>query len=186
LHCLITDELIKEEFPQFSDTTWFGTGILGVMPKSAVNPNSKIDIDPSFGAFDFFSGDVLARTDAMRFEYGTREKMLLYGLKVVLDLYAKWNRPISEDRIKELSLYLREGLKTVPKCIMHTPMEWENTSGNTTFSIEGYKWDKVSEHLSKQKMIVRGMPELNGIRISTCYYNTYEELNKLIKALKEL
>lgn len=152
-----------------------------------VNPDSTIEPDPTFMAFDFFSGDPLARRDAMRFEYGTRDRMLLYGLKTLLDLYAKWNWQLSEGRIKELSAYLKERLKAVPKCIIHTPVEWDNSSGNTSFSIEGHQWDKVSEYLSKQwRMMTRGVPEINGIRISTNYFNTHKEIDKLIKALKTL
>ena len=36
MQCLIDDDLIKEEFPESSNATWFNTGIVGVMPKSAV------------------------------------------------------------------------------------------------------------------------------------------------------
>ena len=36
MECLITEDLIKEEFPAMTDTTWFSTGTVGIMPKSAV------------------------------------------------------------------------------------------------------------------------------------------------------
>jgi selenocysteine lyase/cysteine desulfurase len=168
LHCLITDDLIKEEFPQFNDTTWFGTGILGVMPKSAVKTLTEAMMRYETELF-FKYHEIEAEVEVLRH---TLASLINAGKANEICFTRNANEGI---------------IIAIPKCIMHTPMEWENSSGNTTFSMEGHKWDKVSEYLSKQwRIIVRGMPEVNGIRISTSYYNTHAELDKLIKALKEL
>ena len=152
-----------------------------------VNPNSTIEPSPTFAALGSFSDDPAKRRSALRFEYGTRDGMLLIGLLAVLDLYAKWNWQQKAGRIKELSTYLKEKLRAVPRCVIHTPEDWDRSSGNTTISMEGYSLGEVGEYLSKDWCIMtRGVPELNAVRISTNYFNTYGEIDKLIEALKAL
>lgn len=150
-----------------------------------INPESKIETSTTFIARGSFSDDPITRRNATRFEYGTRDRMLLYGLLIVLSLYDKWKWEQKDGRIKELSSYLKERLIDIPKCILHTPLEWEKSSGNTSFSIEGYSYEKVSEYLTNNwQMMVRSVPEINAIRISTSYFNTFNEIDRLIEALK--
>ena len=152
-----------------------------------VNPDSAITLSPTFLAFGSSSDDLATRRNAMRFEYGTREKILLFGLLAVIDLYAKWDWELKDGRIKELSAYLRERLNEIPKCIVHTPMDWDKSSGNTSFSVEGYSLEKVSGYLSNEwRIMTRSVPEINAIRISTSYFNTNKEIDRLIEALKAL
>ena len=152
-----------------------------------VNPDSKIEPSPTFLALSSFSDDPAWRRKALRFEYGTRDGMLLMGLLATLDLYAKWNWPQRGGRIKELSIYLKDGLKTVPGCFVHTPEDWDKGSGNTAITMEEHSRDKVYEHLSKNwNILTRNVPEINALRISTNYFNTYSEIDRLIEALKAL
>ncbi len=150
-----------------------------------INPESKIETSSTFIARGSFSDDPITRRNAARFEYGTRDRMLLYGLLIVLNLYDKWKWEQKDSRIKELSAYLKEKLIDIPKCILHTPLEWENSSGNTSFSFEGCSYEKVSEYLTKNwQMMIRSVPEINATRISTSYFNTFKEIDRLIEALR--
>ena len=151
-----------------------------------VNPNSTVEYSPSFIAFAFFDGSK-TRHNALRFEYGTRDRMLLFGLLAVLNLYEKWNWQQSGGIIEELSTYLKNGLNTIPRCTIHTPMDWAKSSGNTALSMEGYSLGKIGEYLSRDwRIMTRPVPELNAVRVSTNYFNTYREIDKLIKALEAL
>jgi len=151
-----------------------------------VNPNSVLEFSPSFLAFAFFDGSKTS-PNALKFEYGTRDKMLLFGFLAVLDLYAKWNWQQHSGRIEELSAHLKDGLNTIPRCTVHTPMNWANSSGNTAFSMAGYSLGRVGEYLSKEwSIMTRPVPELNAVRVSTNYFNTLGEIDKLIKALDAL
>jgi selenocysteine lyase/cysteine desulfurase len=150
-----------------------------------VNPDSAIMLSPTFLAFGSSGDDLATRRNAMRFEYGTRERVLLYGLLAVFDLYAKWNWELKDGRIKELSAYLRERLVEIPKCIMYTPIEWDKSSGNTSFYVEGCSLESISGYLSNEcHIMTRSVPEINGIRISTSYFNTYSEIDRLIESLE--
>ena len=109
------------------------------------------------------------------------------GLLAVFELYDSWNWQLKGGRIRELSAYLKERLTTVPHCVIHTPEDWYKSSGNTSFTMEKHEWKEVGEYLSKNwDIMVRGMSEINATRISTSYFNTYSEIDKLIKALKAL
>jgi len=151
-----------------------------------VNPDLKVKPPQGFMAYDVFSGDPLERSDATRFEYGTRDRMLLFGLNAVLELYGKWNWQLRDGRIRELSDYIKESLSHIQKCIIHTSLEWEKSSGNTSFSMQGYTFEEVSEKLSKEHISIRGVHELNAIRISTSYFNTHGEIDRLVKALRAM
>ncbi|MBD3184260.1 aminotransferase class V-fold PLP-dependent enzyme [Candidatus Poribacteria bacterium] len=151
-----------------------------------INPESTLEPSPRFLALGNFSEDPKVRCCATRFEYGTRGKVILMGLLAVLELYEEWNWLMKAGRIKELSSYFKENLHTIHKCIIHTSDDWEKSSGNTSFTMDGYQWNQVSEHLKERNIIVRGVPDINSIRISTNYYNNYDEIDKLIEALNVL
>lgn len=152
-----------------------------------VNSKTKFNPPPEFLGLCPFCDDPLSRTDATRFEYGTRDCMLLHGLLITLELYEKWGWQMRDGRIKELTEYLRKNLSDIPKCVIHSPIEWEKSSGNTTFSIKGYSLGQLSEYLSKEwHIFIRGVAEFDGARISTSFFNTYSELDKLVMALKAM
>ena len=112
--------------------------------------------------------------------------MLLFGFQAVMDVYAKWNWQMHGGRIKELSAYLKERLTTLPKCTLHTPMDWDNSSGNVSFTMEGHLYNDVTKYLMEGwNMRTRPVGEIDAVRISTNYYNTYGELDKLVEALED-
>lgn len=152
-----------------------------------VNPNSELEPSPIFLAMGTFRDDPVTKGNALRFEYGTRDGTLLMGLLAVLDLYEKWSWQQKGGRIRTLATYLKNELTSVPKCVIHTPEDWYRSSGNTSITMEEHLWNKVSEYLTQDwKIMTRGVPELNAIRISTNYFNTHDEIDKLIEALKAL
>ena len=73
-----------------------------------------------------------------------------------MDVYAKWNWQMHGGRIKELSAYLKERLTTLPKCTLHTPMDWDNSSGNVSFSME-YKVLEMLSSLSSSSVANPGI-----------------------------
>ena len=151
-----------------------------------INPDSEIELSPNFLAFWNADSSGIIR-DAKIFEYGTRDSMLLFGFQAVMDVYAKWNWQMHGGRIKELSAYLKERLTTLPKCTLHTPTDWDNSSGNVSFSMEGHLYNDVTKYLFEGwNMRTRPVGEIDAVRISTNYYNTYGELDRLVEALEKL
>jgi selenocysteine lyase/cysteine desulfurase len=66
-------------------------------------------------------------------------------------------------------------------------MDWDKSSGNTSLTVEGCTLEKIFVYLMNDwRIMIRNVPEVNSIRISTSYFNTYAEIDRLIEALKGL
>jgi selenocysteine lyase/cysteine desulfurase len=91
-----------------------------------------------------------------------------------------------EQRERTLAARLRGQLRELPGVRVLTPDAWEHSSAITAFSME--KTDALSIHktLWEQRIITRYVPERNGIRISTPYFTSEEELDRLIAALERV
>ncbi len=121
------------------------------------------------------------------FEYGTRDIVKYVGLSFALDWLEGlgWNN--IEARLKELSLYLKDRVMELSGTTLYTPYEWELSSAMIAFSMEGFNARELSIHLKDEwKIFTRVVDELNGLRISTAYFNTEEEIDFLLKKLQKV
>lgn len=129
--------------------------------------------------------DMLSHRDARHmFESGTQN---LAVVSVLADAVA-WIDSLGwdwvEQRERALAGYLRVRLRTVPGTTVLTPDAWENSSAITSFSIEGVDAKQLQTGLWQRQIITRLVPEHNGIRISTPYFTSEEDLDTLIDALE--
>ena len=68
---------------------------------------------------------------------------------------------------------------------MLTPRSGE--SGLVSFTLDGHDDTEVVTYLrDKHNMYIRNIPTTKSLRISTGFYNTEEEIDKLVAALKEM
>jgi L-cysteine/cystine lyase len=123
---------------------------------------------------------------AQRFEVGGRQTAAIAGQAAVL----KWleetvgHRWLFE-RIASLSAYAYKALNEVPGLTILTPRQGE--SGLVSFKLEGRDDTEVVMYLrDKHNIYIRNIPSTNSLRISTGFYNTEEEIDKLITALKDM
>jgi L-cysteine/cystine lyase len=123
---------------------------------------------------------------AQRFEAGGRQTAAIAGQAAVL----KWleetvgHRWLFE-RIGSLSAYAYKALNVVPGLTILTPGQGE--SGLVSFKLEGRDDTEVVTYLrDKHNIYIRNIPSTNSLRISTGFYNTEEEIDKLVTALKEM
>ena len=123
---------------------------------------------------------------AQRFEFSGRQPASLAGQAAVL----KWlEETVGYEwlfaRISSLSAYAYSSLKTVPGITMLTPTP--GTSGLISFSLEGSDEKEVVKQLSeKHNIYIRSIPSMKSLRVSTGFYNTEEEIDFLVQALKEM
>ena len=123
---------------------------------------------------------------AQRFEAGGRQTAAIAGQAAVLNWLEqtvghKW----LFERIVLLSDYAYKALKEVPGLSLLTPRPGK--SGLVSFTLEGRDDTEVVTHLrDTYNMYIRNIPSTKSLRISTGFYNTEEELNKLVAALKEM
>jgi L-cysteine/cystine lyase len=123
---------------------------------------------------------------AQRFEAGGRQTAAIAGQAAVLNwLEETVGYQWLFERIASLSAYAYKALKEVPGLSMLTPLQGE--SGLVSFKLEGRDDAETVTYLrDKHNMYIRNIPSTKSLRISTGFYNTEEEIDKLIAALQEM
>lgn len=123
---------------------------------------------------------------AQRFEAGGRQTAAIAGQAAVLNwLEETVGYQWLFERIASLSAYTYQALKEVPGLTMLTPQLGE--SGLVSFKLEGRDDTEIVANLrDKHNMYIRNIPSTKSLRISTGFYNTEEEIDKLIAALQEM
>ena len=123
---------------------------------------------------------------AQRFEFSGRQPASLAGQAAVL----KWlEETVGYEwihaRISSLSAYAYSALKAVPGLSILTPTP--GASGLISFTLEGRDEKEVVQQLyEKHNIYIRSIPSLKSLRVSTGFYNTEEEIDFLVQALKEV
>jgi selenocysteine lyase/cysteine desulfurase len=133
------------------------------------------------------------RPDARRFENWETNYAGKIGLGVAVDYALSWGLEAIERRVTALAAQLRERLQALPGVQVHD--QGERRCGIVTFTVAGVLAQHVQQHLSRQGVNVsvslvdyarldlphRGLPDL--VRASVHYYNTDQELDRLVEAL---
>jgi selenocysteine lyase/cysteine desulfurase len=131
--------------------------------------------------------DMLAHRDApCLFESGTQNLAVVAVLADVVAWLDGLGWAWIEQRERTLAARLRAQLRALPGVHVLTPDAWEYSSAITSFSMAGLDALHVHKTLWEQRIITRYVPERNGIRLSTPYFTSEEELDRLIAALERL
>src|SRR5947209_937541 len=123
---------------------------------------------------------------AQRFEMNGRQPAALAGVAAVLNWLAEtvgyeW----LFERIASLHIYACQALKAVPGLTLLTPTP--GASGLVAFTLDGRDESEVVNQLrDKHSIHIRSLPSMKSLRISTGFYNTEEEIDTLVQALKEM
>ncbi len=131
--------------------------------------------------------DMLNHRDAPHmFESGTQNlavvSVLVDAVNWLDDLGWSW----IEQRERILAAYLRAQLRSLPGVTVLTPDAWEHSSAITSFSMDWIDALHIQKTLWDQRIITRYVPERSGIRISTAYFTSEEDLDRLIAALARI
>jgi len=90
-----------------------------------------------------------------------------------------------EQRARALGSYLRSKASALPKVLVYTPMDPTMSCGTTTLGIEGVPGTRLKEYL-RQKYDTYVPGGGDRVRFSTHYFNTFEQVNRVLTALEEL
>ena len=131
-----------------------------------------------------------------KYESGSKNVVAILGLNESL----KWLKTVNvKEKEEELTQYLYEKLKEIPKIILYTPKDAKRCVGVISINVKGYQADEVGSILDEEfDIAVRtgyhcapfvhdfiDSRQYNGtVRISFNYFNTKEEIDRLIEALK--
>lgn len=125
--------------------------------------------------------------DARKYNRGTVSEENMYGFNAALQYFNKLGPKNIEKQTAKLTQHLIEGLKEQPVKI-NTPHEKEKRAGLVTYDTGNYDLNqKVYEELLRQKIIVahRYASGIGGIRVSCHFFNTEEEINRLLEIQAE-
>jgi selenocysteine lyase/cysteine desulfurase len=137
--------------------------------------------------------EYVVRDDARRFENWETNYAAKIGLGVAVDYALGWGMESIEARVTALADTLRAALTAVPGVAVHD--QGRRRCGIVTFTIDGVPAQQVQQRLAEHGVNVsvslvdyarldltaRGLPDL--VRASVHYYNTDDELDRLIRAL---
>lgn len=131
-------------------------------------------------------------SDARRFgTHGQDADATVIALGEAIDFQNAIGRCRIEKRIKVLSAYLRQQLKSIPGVRINTPDDPYLSAGLTAFSLEGVDPAKIVDFLrEKYNIVVRtiGSREAGtyAVRVSTPIYISTEHVDRLVEGIREL
>jgi selenocysteine lyase/cysteine desulfurase len=128
--------------------------------------------------------EVALRQGADRFEAGNVGFISIYILDNALDHIFRIGIPVIENHVLELSGRLRKGLDLLGLELM-TPENPNERAGNVCFMTTHI--GDITEWLDRQKILAwGGYGGVGRVRISTHLYNSSQDVDRLLTALKDL
>jgi selenocysteine lyase/cysteine desulfurase len=125
---------------------------------------------------------------AHRYDFGSLSAAIFVGMGAAVDFLTHIGIKNVAARGKALSTHLMNNIKDIPNVQILTPWEEKSRASITGFKLKNMEFGKFQNWVSeKYKIRVRGVGEggLNSLRISTHIYNNFDEVDVLIKAVKE-
>lgn len=132
----------------------------------------------------------------MKYEAGTMNSISIYSLSCGIDFL---NNKDVKEKIEDLTQYFLKEVATLKNIVLYA--QNNNVHGIVSFNLEGYSCNDISEILSNEfEICVRSgfhcapyihdfidSKKFNGtVRVSFSYFNTTEEIDKLIEVLRQL
>ncbi|OPX89287.1 MAG: Cysteine desulfurase [Pelotomaculum sp. PtaB.Bin013] len=174
------------DFYSFSGQKWLcgpeGTGALYIRQErlndlhpAYIGYASVEHFDPE-GSFSFHS-------TARRFEFATTNTPSLLGQGASIRWLTEYvGLDWAFDRIKTLHHLTRQELATVTDVTVLTPAA---AAGLISFQLNGVEPQQLVKTLASQGIIIRTIKELNCVRASIGFFNTEEEVECLVKAVRQ-
>lgn len=126
---------------------------------------------------------------AHRFDFGTQSAPQSAGLAAAVDFLTR----VGTDRIWQRDLQLAgrlqaELLALGDRVEMLTPVEDASRGAMVGFRLKNVPYDAFGAHAAKRGFRIRLVPEghLNAVRVSTHFYNSPDEVDMFVEAVKEV
>lgn len=117
--------------------------------------------------------------------FGRRPWPVVAALEDTLDFQNSLGRHRIEQRTRELGMHLRHKAAQVPGVKVYTPSDQAMSAGITSIGLDKVSGQKLKEYL-RQKYDTYVPGGGDRIRFSTHYYNTFEQVDRVVQALREL
>lgn len=131
-------------------------------------------------------GGVRFFADARKFEMCDFNAALIAGWIKALDFMEEFGPDEIEATIRKNTSYLKRRLSDVKGLRLVTPVKWSRSAGLVAVETSKRKSKTVFNALLKEGIITRYTPHPSYLRISVNYFNTREEIDRLVDMLKRL
>ncbi|MBI4297584.1 MAG: aminotransferase class V-fold PLP-dependent enzyme [Chloroflexi bacterium] len=122
-----------------------------------------------------------------KFEVSTTSSALWAGLATTIAFHQFVGPQMVWERVLALSSLLCRELAAVPGARVLSPRGQGLASGLVTFSLEGVEPKEVVDYLWQRcQAVARTVAYPAGVRFSTAFFNTEEEIGKVVECLKGL
>lgn len=139
----------------------------------------------SLASFSFDDGLTL-QPNGKRFEFGTRGFAVHASIGLAFDWFDELGWEIVFQRIEHLSGYLKRQLAKTAGVELVTPVEWERSSGLTTFRVPGRDETALQQRLEAAHLYPRTLGKgSEKIRVSTALFNSDDEIDRLVGCIRE-
>lgn len=161
-----------------------GTGFIYVNPRTLprLEPCNLGWLSAEWQDFNEIFAKKPLRSDARRFEEGTKNYLGLWGLRGSLRLFREVGISRIEARVRWLTDLLRERLAEVGFVVV-TPAARERSAGIVTCTRPGIEMAQLHQRLERAR--VRVSLRENLLRISPHFYNTAAEIERLTELLRD-
>lgn len=139
-----------------------------------------------------------AHSDARKYDRLSRRPWpVVAALEDALDFQRAIGQPRIEQRVRELGNYLRACASEIPHVVLYTSSDPRLAAGMTSLALDNVPSVRAREYLRQRHEVytaARSRGErypsdphgVTGFRVSTHYYNTYDEVDRLLDGLKAL
>lgn len=123
---------------------------------------------------------------ASRIEYSTRNVPQMAGLSKAIDLMLQIGIPRINERVKHLANHFVGKVKSIEGVQLLSPEQKAFRSGIITIKLKGLDSKAIQQKLAKEQIVVRHIYEadLDALRFSFALFNTLDEVDQLLDALK--
>lgn len=131
---------------------------------------------------------LVLRPTAQRFEYGTQNDALVYGLEAALDFVGELGLAAIAAYDRGLADHFVAGLADVPGVQVLSPADPASRSAIVTFRLLGRDNREVADALTRRRHRVRSVTEagLDAVRASFHVCNTPEQVTELLAAVDDI
>ena len=125
---------------------------------------------------------------ACRFECGTRDASTIVGLSAAVKFIDRIGLQTIHQRGLQLARTLRQSLQALRSVALLSPTCDGVLTPMTSFRVPGRSCDEVFRFLMEHRLRCRPVRErnLDAIRVSTHFFNSQDELEQLVEALRKL
>lgn len=137
---------------------------------------------------DLQRGSLEFQATAQRYEYGTENDALYYGLGEAADFISAIGLDAIWNRNRSMAEQFVSGLHKIPAAEILSPLDQESRSSMITFRLKNIDYREVSASLSRKRYRVRPVGEvgLNATRISFHIHNNEREVEQLLDDIGEI